>query len=191
MRRALPWKTAVLAGFLSIQALAQIEARTATPEDAKVSQVQQEIASPMLLDLPLAGDDKKAHFVDLPKQTSRLIRDTRDFISRGVTIDSVTLLHRKGKKKRTEVVVMPILRTINRRDKVNLQVQLLAGDTLVKNWEDEFIVGVKVTEGLVGVVAPNRTESREAVFTFPSEDAFQESLGGDDAKLRLILEVRE
>lgn len=176
----------------AIVADAQVTARQARPEEERLLGPN-EIEPPMLLEVPLVGDgENKPHLVDLPPNTSRMVRDTAAYKCRGITVSGIVLRKTKPNRKGAmDLVVMPMLMTDNRRDSVDLQVSLVNGDRVIATAQEEVTVGVTAGQvmavGVLAVVSPDRDASEEFVFSFKSEEAFRQELGGDRALLRLVV----
>jgi hypothetical protein len=118
---------------------AQVEARQATPEEVKKTApaTQTEVPSPMLLEVPLAGNGTpaKPHVVDLPKDRTRVIKDTAAYVCDQMTVQSVSIRKRPAKKGRIELVVVPTLRTEYYRQKVDVAVALMNGEREIRSWK--------------------------------------------------------
>jgi hypothetical protein len=174
--------------------LAQVEARQATPEETgKI--VQTEVPSPMLLEVPLTGNGTpaKPHVVDLPKDRTRLMKDTAAYVCDQMTVESVSVRKRPARKGRIELVVIPTLRTEYYRQKVELAVSLMSGEREVRSWKDQLVLGMSAGEiiggGALGAANPDKTESPEIVWSFDSEEQMREQIGSPDSKLRIVVGI--
>lgn len=185
---------AVLLLFSSLPLLAQVEARQATPEETGKT-VQTEVPSPMLLEVPLAGDGTpaKPHVVDLPKDRTRLIKDTAAYVCDQMTVQNVSIRKRPARKGQIELLVTPTLRTEYYRQKVEVAVSLMSGEREVRSWKDQLVLGMSAGDiiggGALGAANPDKTESPEIVWSFDSEEQMREQIGSPDAKLRIVVGI--
>lgn len=193
-------KKLLLAALLLVPSIvsAQIEARQATPEEAKTRPPQTELPSPMLLEVPLTGNGtaSKPHVVDLPTDRTRLIRDTAAYVCDKLTVENVSIRKRKGRKGKVELVVAPSLRTEHYRQKASLAVTLLNGDQEVKTFrQKEMVLGFSAGDiiggGALGAANPDKTHSEEIVWEFASEEDLRTQIGGPEAKLRIVVGIIE
>lgn len=174
--------------------VAQVEVRQATPEESGET-VQTEIPSPMLLEVPLAGNGtpSKPHVVDLPKDRTRLIKDTAAYVCDQMTVQSISIRKRPARKGRIELVVTPALRTEYYRQKVEVAVALMSGEKEVRSWKDQLVLGMSAGDiiggGALGAANPDKTESPEIVWSFDSEEQMREQIGSPDAKLRIVVGI--
>lgn len=173
---------------------AQVEARQATPDETGKS-TQTEVPSPMLLEVPLAGNGTpgKPHVVDLPKDRTRLIKDTAAYVCDQMTVQSVSLRKRPARKGLIELVVTPTLTTEYYRQKVEVAVWLMNGEKEVRSWKDQLVLGMSAGDiiggGALGAANPDKSESPEIVWSFDSEERMREEIGSPDSKLRLVITI--
>jgi hypothetical protein len=181
---------------------AQVEARQATPEEvSKAAQTkpatQTEVPSPMLLEVPLAGNGTpaKPHVVDLPKDRTRVIKDTAAYVCDQMTVQSVSIRKRPAKKGRIELVVVPTLRTEYYRQKVDVAVALMDGEREIRSWKNQLVLGLSAGDiirgGALGAANPDKAESPEIVWSFDSEEQMREQIGSPGAKLRIVVGIVE
>jgi len=178
---------------------AQVEARQATPEEVKKTApaTQTEVPSPMLLEVPLAGNGTpaKPHVVDLPKDRTRLIKDTAAYVCDQMTVQSVSIRKRPAKKGRIELVVVPTLRTEYYRQKVDVAVALMDGEREIRSWKNQLVLGLSagdiISGGALGAANPDKAESPEIVWSFDSEEQMREQIGSPGSKLRIVVGIVE
>jgi hypothetical protein len=177
--------------------LAQVEARQATPEETEKTEkiVQTEVPSPMLLEVPLAGNGTpaKPHVVDLPKDRTRLIKDTAAYVCDQMTVQSVSIRKRAARKGRVELVVTPTLSTEYYRQKIDVTVSLMIGEREVRSWKDRLVLGLSAGDiiggGALGAANPGKAESPEIVWSFDSEEQMRDQIGSPDSKLRIVVGI--
>lgn len=174
--------------------LAQVEARQATPEETGKT-AQTEVPSPMLLEVPLAGNGtpSKPHVVDLPKDRTRLIKDTAAFVCDQMTVQSVSIRKRLARRGRIELVVIPTFRTEYYRQKVEVSISLMSGKKELRTWKDQLVLGLSAGDiiggGALGAANPDKSESPEIVWSFDSEERMREEIGSPDSKLRIVVGI--
>jgi hypothetical protein len=178
----------------SFPLLAQVEARQATLEETGKTK-QTEVPSPMLLEVPLAGNGTpaKPHVVDLPKDRTRLIKDTAAYVCDQMTVQSVSIRKRSARKGRIELLVTPTFKTEYYRQKVEVAVSLMNGEREVRSWKDQLVLGMSAGDiiggGALGAANPDKTESPEIVWSFDSEEQMREQIGSPGSKLRIVVGI--
>jgi len=189
-KRGLAWGIAGWA--VTAVALAQSEARQATPEEAAalgkgpMATALSEIASPMLLEVSLAGTDQRRALWQLEDGLSFVARETGRFVCDKARVTHVIVMRGKEKKGRVPLTIASYLTSGWYRQDVDLTVVLETGDGRVlgkRTWDD-------LTIGNNGGPYAGRPRSPELELALADEVWRAEFADGKQPKLRILLEIQ-
>jgi hypothetical protein len=179
----------------SSAAFAQIEARTATPEDLGGKQLQ-EIANPMLLDLSLGP---RGTFPGLNDEevTERTFYETKKFVVDKARIGRVQIKKEVGRKGAVKLAITTQVGTEYSRQDLDLTVAIVSDGKVIrtKTWDDLTVGADNSKANRAAGITPfaafggSSTKWPLAEFSFkPGE--FEALYGSEPPLLRIVVDVQ-
>lgn len=190
MKRALLFVAAL---SLPMALQAQVEARSATPEDLgqKVEEVVT-VEDPMVLEISLGGDEKKKPLSDAGV-TGRTYYEQKKFVMDKASVPKVTVTKRPGKKGGILLEVAPTIKTGWFRQDLDVTIAVIKGGKEVKRvvWDDLTVGADDSWANRSGMLAAgaSSTSHRRAELAFGAGE-FEALFSGEAPKLRIILDVQ-
>lgn len=173
---------------------AQVEARSATPEDLgqKVEETVS-IQDPMVLEISLGGDDKRKP-LSAPGVTGRTYYEQKKFVVDKASVPKVTVTKRPGKKGGVLLEVAPSIKTGWFRQDLDVTIAVVQGGREVKKviWDDLTVGREDSWANRAGMLAAgaSSTSHRMAELAFGAGEFEALFAEGEAPKLRIILDVQ-
>lgn len=177
----------VALGLMPGRLVGQVEGRQATAADKG----ETEVASPMLLEIPLGGDEGRKPLTD-PEVTGRTFYGTKTFVCDKARVARVLVRKEALKKGRLRLVIQPTLTTEWMRQDIDLTVSLIADGKEVRKqtWDDLTIGSDTSSAAKMGAMWASSTKSPAAEFDF-QEGEFEALFGsGDPPKVRIVVDIQ-
>lgn len=178
--------------LLSGSALAQVEARQATPEEtAKLEQgpaasADVEVANPMLLEIPLSGRPGRRAVWELEKGQSWVATETRRFVCDRARVPTVLVRRKDLRKGAVQLSIQPSITSEWYRQDIDLTIALEndAGKVLAKKVWDDFTLG-----NAKGPYS-GHTRSPELGATFTAAEWAENFSSGRQPKIKILIEIQ-
>lgn len=185
---------AVVLAVVPFVVFAQVEVRTATPEDlGKPVEEQVQVEDPMVIEISLGGDETKKPLGD-PSVSGRTFYDQKRFVVDKAWVPKITVSKRKGKKDTVNLEVAPQIKTGWYRQDLDITIALVKDGKEVKKvvWDD-ITVGRDDSwahkSGML-VTGAGSTSNKTAVLELKPGEFEALFANGDPPKLRLIIDVQ-
>jgi hypothetical protein len=179
----------------------QVEVRQAKPEDlaAPGTEPDQEVANPMLLDLPLGarvdGKVQRKPMNEVPFGQTRIFWETKRYVCDKARVARVQVTKRQGKRGTVELEISPTLSTDWYRQDIDLTVALVSDGKEIdrKTWDDLTIGNDKSAANKMGclVCGASTSKSPRAVFKLREEEFAAMFGDGRVPIVRVILNVQK
>jgi hypothetical protein len=180
---------------------AQVEVRQAKPEDlaAPGTESDQEVANPMLLELPLGarvdGKVQRKPMNEVSFGQTRTFWETKRYVCDKARVARVQVTKRQGKRGTIELEVSPTLSTDWYRQDIDLTVALVSDGKEIdrKTWDDLTIGSDKNAANKMGclVCGASSSKSPKAVFKLKEEE-FAAMFGDERAPaVRVIVNIQK
>jgi hypothetical protein len=185
----------------SMPLYSQVEVRQAKPEDmaAPGTESDQEMANPMLLDLPLGarvdGKVQRKPMNEVSFGQTRTFWETKRYVCDKARVARVQVTKRQGRRGTVELEIAPTLSTDWYRQDIDLTVALVSNGKEIdrKTWDDLTIGSDKSAANKMGCLVCGASTSKSPKVLFKlREEEFAAMFGDGRAPIvRVIVNVQK